>query len=227
MIHDRSGFETFEEVYHLGIGTANQIAVLVKGRGSVRVKSFANGQWRTEYLYDVLCVPDLCKNLFSLTKCADAGYKVIIKKNEIQSKRQDGQVIMNGIINNGLTKMLIKIVRSDQVHVTEEISPREIHEKLGHVNINIIRKMIKEGCLLGLKLSENVYFTCEACNYGKQIRSIHRTQPPRDVQPGELIHSDVCGPFEEIGLNGEKYFVVFKDDACGYRKVYLLFEVEK
>lgn len=82
--------------------------------------------------------------------------------------------------------------------------------------------MARENSSYGLNISDDVDFTCEACIYGKQKRSSHKTQLPKDVQPGEFIHSDVCGSFEELGLNGEKYFVVFKDEASSYRMVYCL-----
>lgn len=84
MTHDRSCFETFEEVCdHPGIGIANRVVMPVKGRGTVRVKSFANGKWWNGNLDNVLYVPDLCKNLFSLTKCTEAGYKIVMKKHEV------------------------------------------------------------------------------------------------------------------------------------------------
>lgn len=53
-------------------------------------------------------------------------------------------------------------------------------------------------------------------------KSVQRTKPLKNVQPGDLIHSDVCGPFEELGLNDEKYFVVFTDEATDYQIIYCL-----
>lgn len=123
MTHDKSSFEPFEEVIdHPGIGTANQVAVPVKGRGTVRVKSFANDKWWTGILHEVLYVPDLRKNLFSLTKCAEADYKIIIKKDKVQIDRPNGQTIMTGVVDNGLPRMLIKVIKNDQANITKESS---------------------------------------------------------------------------------------------------------
>ena len=39
---------------------------------------------------------------------------------------------------------------------------------------------------------------------------------------GELIHSDVCGPMQEVSISGARYFRTFKDDFSRYRRVYFL-----
>lgn len=39
---------------------------------------------------------------------------------------------------------------------------------------------------------------------------------------GELIYSDVCGPFKTESVSGAKYFVLFKDDCTSYRMVYFI-----
>lgn len=40
--------------------------------------------------------------------------------------------------------------------------------------------------------------------------------------PGELIHSDLCGPMENTSVGGAKYFVFLKDRYSHYRKVYFI-----
>ena len=44
----------------------------------------------------------------------------------------------------------------------------------------------------------------------------------RATAPGELIHCDVCGPFEMPSFRGYRYFVLFKDDFSRYRRVYFM-----
>lgn len=39
---------------------------------------------------------------------------------------------------------------------------------------------------------------------------------------GQVIHSDVCGPMQVGTLNGERYFVSFKDDFSGWIEIKLL-----
>ena len=47
---------------------------------------------------------------------------------------------------------------------------------------------------------------------------------PDTTAPGELIHCDVCGPFEIPSFRGYRYFVLFKDDFSRYRRVYFMQE---
>jgi len=66
--------------------------------------------------------------------------------------------------------------------------------------------------------------TCEGCMYGKFHRLKFGTRQ-QATSPGELVHADVCGPFETPSAKGYRYFVLFKDDFSKFR--YLLFLKEK
>ena len=66
-------------------------------------------------------------------------------------------------------------------------------------------------------------FFCDACQLGKAHRLPFKTESKEvDTKPGELIHSDVCGPMSETSPGGARYFVTFIDDASGFRYVYFL-----
>ena len=41
-------------------------------------------------------------------------------------------------------------------------------------------------------------------------------------KPGEYFHTDLCGPMQTESLGKSKYFLLFKDDATGYKYVYFL-----
>lgn len=40
--------------------------------------------------------------------------------------------------------------------------------------------------------------------------------------PGEFIHTNLCGPMSVESLGGANYFLTFKDDATGYRFIYFV-----
>lgn len=41
-------------------------------------------------------------------------------------------------------------------------------------------------------------------------------------KPGRFIHSDVCGPMSVNSLGGSRFYVMFKDDASGFRHVFFM-----
>lgn len=65
-------------------------------------------------------------------------------------------------------------------------------------------------------------FTCEACAYGKQHRFPFQKSIREELQPGDIVHSDVCGPISHTSVRGMRYFVLFKDAATSYRHVYFM-----
>ena len=76
----------------------------------------------------------------------------------------------------------------------------------------------------GLKIKDGSVenFTCEACAYGKQHRLPFRKSSRGELQPGDLVYSDVCGPISHTSVRGMRYFVLFKDAKTSYRHVYFM-----
>lgn len=63
---------------------------------------------------------------------------------------------------------------------------------------------------------------CLGCVSGKAHRSPFPAGRTRANQVGQLIQSDVCGPFNTETPGGARYFVVFIDDFSGWRAVFFL-----
>ncbi|KAH0815970.1 hypothetical protein GEV33_006820 [Tenebrio molitor] len=61
---------------------------------------------------------------------------------------------------------------------------------------------------------------CEGCIYGKTHRLPFGIRA-KTTKPGERVHTDVCGPFQE-SMSWFKYFVLFKDDYTKFRTIYFL-----
>ena len=60
---------------------------------------------------------------------------------------------------------------------------------------------------------------CIACVQGKHAINPFHCSNSRAGDPLNLVHADVCGPIEVRSLGGNRFFVVFVDDAT--RKVFL------
>ena len=64
---------------------------------------------------------------------------------------------------------------------------------------------------------------CVDCIKIKQTRHTKKGAT-RTTQLLEIIHPDICGPFDITSFNKEKYFITFIDDFSCYGYVYLLHE---
>lgn len=96
------------------------------------------------------------------------------------------------------------------------------HKRLGHLNINDIRRLIPLVDGIG-PLIDDSEKVCEPCTLGKQIRKPFFSQNGvRSSRALELIHSDVCGPITPPTWNGKRYIVTFTDDYTHFTTVYLM-----
>ena len=79
------------------------------------------------------------------------------------------------------------------------------HSRLGHISDTSLRK---------LDLPTDSKF-CEPCAMGKQSRTPIPTvtrNSPRSSRRGQLLHSDIAGPFSVRSLGGAQYWASFIDD---------------
>ena len=98
------------------------------------------------------------------------------------------------------------------------------HRRLGHVNkeslINMQSKEMVKG--LAIKGTDNEV-ACEGCLLGKQCReSFPKKSESRATDVLEIIHSDVCGPIENVSIGGSRYFLTFTDNFSRYTFVNFL-----
>ena len=95
------------------------------------------------------------------------------------------------------------------------------HKHLGQISKERIMR------LLNNENFPNLNFTnlkmCVDCIKGKQTKDSMKTTT-RSTQLLELMHNDICGPFDTPTHNGEKYFITFINDFSRYGYVYFLHE---
>ena len=103
----------------------------------------------------------------------------------------------------------------------ENINPIVLwHHRFGHIGEDRIRQLGESG-LLG-SLGSEPYPTCESCLRGKMIKLPFKNKGERAKNILELIHTDVCGPFNEMARGGFSYFITFIDDYSRYGYLYLM-----
>lgn len=221
MSNSRHSFDNFQELSDK-VKVGNGSFVDVKGMGNINVLVYTGDEWVKKHITNVRYVPELYVNLFSTGKVTDLGYTVIEEKTQCKIVK-DGSVVAVGVRDNGLYRMLIKVVCADNCSGMANVAAKPLplhiwHEKLAHQNIAHVKSVLRNNNIDYI----DEEFVCEACVYGKQHRISFEQRQEKATKCGELIHSDVCGPLPVESLGGSRYFLTLKDDYSRYRFVYFL-----
>lgn len=147
-------------------------------RGSVKL-NVVNGQGMasTVTLRDVLFVPDATANIISVSKITAVGGSVEFNGDNFTISSRDGTVVAEGIQSGGNIYLLRATSTTPVENLTTvvEVQKKEAaelwHRRLGHLNLETIRRMSK-GAVVGVNLkyrSVNAS-VCAVCAKGKQTR---------------------------------------------------------
>lgn len=188
---------------------------------------------------DVLVVPDLGKNLFSPGQAAKSGFKFLIDGELMIIYREHGFVRPEGEVIARIRKSPDNLYRFDPGCIkssTEPVYPQALfairhpkplpatlwHSRLGHTNYHDIVNMsnqLKYGIRLLPKGGDQF---CQHCVMGKMTRAPFKPVSSRPQVPGELVVSDLMGPFPTTGIDGSRYFVTYTDASSRFCTVALL-----
>ena len=197
------------------------------GKGSVWLKIEAGGEYKPAELSEVLYVPDLAKNLFSVSAVSKRGLTIVFKQDKCHILN-DHDGIMGSGKKDGKLFILDSKPMSKSFHeansAVDEKSLELWHQRFGHLGVKNLKLLHDQKLVDGMKLnnSEDMKF-CEGCVKGKQKRnSFPKGQATRATELLEIVHSDVCGPMQTTSLGGNRYFVTFIDDKSRYTAIYFM-----
>ena len=215
-------FREFNEKREIKTAKGNLEAV---GEGTVPVEMLIKGRWHQKKLLNVWYVPNISRNLFSVTAAHDKNKdSCFVSRPTSCHFKINGRIVMvgNREFEGGLFKAALRTKSQTQEvnSLSDDLMLQLYHERMAHQNKHHVKKLIERE--LGIKVRADNE-TCEGCIYGKAHRLKFGTRV-RATPPGELIHCDVCGPFEMPSFRGYRYFVLFKDDFSRYRRVYFMKE---
>ncbi|KAM1306817.1 hypothetical protein ACFX2H_009156 [Malus domestica] len=179
-------------------------------------------------LKNCLYFPSCIKNLISISKLLRDGHSVLFDKMSC-TLYLNGRIISHGNMIEGLfhleTNSGMHCIESGNTskpkRAREEVNQgRMWHLKLGHVNLDKIRKMSKDGYLR--PLGNDQMGTCECCLKGKMTKSPFTGKGERATEILGLIHTDVCRPMSTMSRGGFSYYITFTDDHSRFGYVYLM-----
>lgn len=193
-------------------------------RGKVNLSLAVNGKACMVTLNDVLLVPDLGTNLFSVKAATKRGYQVSFDVEKCAITNSSGKKVAFGTMCGNMYKLDCSV--SHQASVAEnKIKDIDLwHRRLGHISGETLEKMSKLGVVKGLTLKDKEEPSfCEGCICGKITRQPGK--PVGEIRTKrclELVHSDVWGPTNPESFSGNRWFITFTDDYSRCTYVYFM-----
>lgn len=195
-------------------------SIVARHSGTVRLSSVVDGEAVPCIINNVLFVPSLRFNLFSVLNVEMKGMKVVFGDGKVKIYN-GSQVVATGVRRGKLYELNL-YANSDYAsesmltcgRITKDLELW--HRRFGHLNMNQLEQLIGKRMVNGLSPTKNLSrseIVCEPCVVGKQTRKPFSVREgKRSSRVLEVVHSDVCGPVTPIGRGGEQYFVTFIDD---------------
>ncbi|KAG8477522.1 hypothetical protein CXB51_031082 [Gossypium anomalum] len=196
-------------------GKADVVEDHSDGVGTIKVKMF-DGVVRT--LSDVRHVPELKRNLISLSTLDSKGYRYTAESGVLNISK-GSLVVMKG--QRKTVKLYVlqgSTVTGDAAVSSSSLSDDDItklwHIRLGHMSENGMAELSKIGLLDGQGICKLNF--CEHCIFGKQkrvrfIRGIHNTK-----ETFEYIHSDLWGHLECLRETGKQIKYLRTDNGLEF-----------
>ena len=195
------------------------------GKGKIKVETFVDGKWVACTMNDVLYVPGMKRNLFSIRSVTRRGIDFCILREGINCMfLQNQKIIARGSVIGNLYKVDMRVIIPSVCNLSNRAESNADtlqlwHERLCHRNIRHVKDFLKNS---NIKVVEDSNFFCEGCAYGKHHRSSFHEKIKRATKPREIIYTDVCGPMEVESLGKKLYFLAFRDDFSKFAKIYFL-----
>jgi hypothetical protein len=195
---------TVEQPIRFGMSTA-----VAKKKGNVTVSNDLG----TAKLSNVLWCPGLSFNLFSLSVASSFGIVASFHGDDCSLMLHD-KVIAKARKRNGLY-FLDWETSPPETAAISRVQPGQSlsdwHKRLGHLNPESIKKLVKEKMVEGLNISDHDMSQCSSCVSGKLTRKAFHNRDTSSITLLEKISSDVCGPMQTQAYDGSRYFLTIVD----------------
>ncbi|GJZ72823.1 retrovirus-related pol polyprotein from transposon TNT 1-94 [Tanacetum coccineum] len=181
---DKSMFHSFRAVDNgQKLYMGNSATADIKGEGDVVLKMTSEKELK---LTNVLYVPEIRKNLVSGWLLNKFGFRLVFESDKfVLSKNQ--MYVGKGYAMNGMFKLNVMVVKNEINKMNSSAylieSSNVWHARLGHVNFNSLRRLIKFNSIPNCHIDSK--YKCETCVEAKLTRtffkSVKRTTEPLDM----------------------------------------------
>jgi hypothetical protein len=185
----------------------------------------------TLLLNNVLDVPSLQRNLIFVSLLETDGYQCLFGNNKctiIFNDKVVGLAPRQGMLyilslNDFPVMNVCDVTNKRKKSASDnETSSKLWHCRLGHILRGRMEHLIKEDILQLLDFSDLDH--CVEYIKGKFIKHIKKSGATRSSNVLEIIHTDICGPFNVMTVDGFNSFITFIDDYSFYGYIYPIHE---
>lgn len=166
-------------------------------------------------------------NLFSVKKIGERGMRTTFTRDEAFITKTDGSRVCTATRRTKLFELDVELIPPSESALATDSKTQRIlwHRRYGHIGNSGLAKLVRCNMVDGLDIEKNLESSeiCESCMKAKQVKLPFSDTPrARSSRPLELIHTDVCGPFQPAAWDGGKMFVSFIDDFTHFTAVYVI-----
>ncbi|GAU48263.1 hypothetical protein TSUD_405090 [Trifolium subterraneum] len=212
----------FDSLRKSKVRLADSRSIQAEGIGNIIIKRRDGSSAEIE---DILYVPGMDCNLLSVGQLIEKGFSVSIKHEKFELYDPANLLVLRTPLTTNRTfKTMINTTEvACMKTVTENQQSWLWHLRFGHLNFRYLNQLVSKAmvtCLPKIDVPEKI---CDGCLVGKQARNVFTKElPMRSSSVLEVVHLDVCGPFDEISLVGNRYFITFVDEFTWKMWIYLI-----
>lgn len=137
----------------------------------------------------------------------------------------NGKLVAIATKDNDLYKMSSQVTLDKTIEVNNSVvgDKEKWHRKLGHVNFKYLNMLSRHQLVEGITPNlDSEYMKCKTCIQNKMhnVRFENNRRKAEDIL--EIVHTDLNGPHQTKGINGEQYFLTFIDDYSKLIQIYVI-----
>ncbi|UYV65269.1 hypothetical protein LAZ67_3003763, partial [Cordylochernes scorpioides] len=213
----REWFTNFQGITSDPILTASG-TTRAEGCGDIKFKAYVGKHHVDLKLCNVLYVPNVRRNLLSVSSMENKGKIVNFANRRAQVFDSENRIVAIAHDENGLYVMKGRVILPNaELFNSQKSSQKQTlelwHQRFCHVNNDAIERMAKGELVKRLEISSMDRSLCDDCCVAKSTKEPHK--PIRNIRskrPLELVHTDICGPMPVRSIGGSAYFLTFIDD---------------
>ena len=126
----------------------------------------------------------------------------------------------NGSLDLNRSDTHIHNIETKRCKVNNDSATYLWHCRLGHIGVNLMKKLHKDGFLESLGYES--FDARKPCLLGKMTKTPFPGTMERATDLLEIIHTDVCDPMSVKARGAYRYFLTFTDDLSRYGYIYLM-----